>query len=200
MIIKIFTGPLNYDVNRLYQKDKDEFIVGVDQGCLLLKENDIYMDLAVGDFDSIPSKMIETISDFADKIVVYPSMKDETDTKIALREVKDMKAEKIIIYGGLGQRFDHSYANLMLLDEDIMIINDTTTMYLLYPGEYKIDNRRKYISFFAKEDVRDLSLDGFKYELSNIELDMNDPLCISNQGSGTIRFKSGVILVIEQDE
>ena len=53
MIIKIFTGPLNYDIMNLYSKDESEFIIGVDQACSLLIENNIAIDLALGDFDSL---------------------------------------------------------------------------------------------------------------------------------------------------
>ena len=46
MIIKIFTGPNNYDISSLYDKDKDEFIIGVDIGAYLLANNKINIDLS----------------------------------------------------------------------------------------------------------------------------------------------------------
>ena len=49
MIIKIFTGPLNYDISQLYSKDVDEYIIGVDQGCSQLLEQSINIDMAIGD-------------------------------------------------------------------------------------------------------------------------------------------------------
>ena len=61
MIIKIFTGPLNYDVKKLYQKDEFEYIIGVDQGCEMLLSNNIDIDFALGDFDSIDSEVYKKI-------------------------------------------------------------------------------------------------------------------------------------------
>jgi thiamine pyrophosphokinase len=71
---------------------------------------------------------------------------------------------------------------------------------MLDPGEYEIENKFKYISFFAIEDVKDLTIKGFLYELNNIDLSTEDPLCISNELEGSISFKEGLLLVIHQNE
>ena len=201
MIIKIFTGPLNYSIDTIYSEDPGEYIIGVDMACSVLMENNIPIDLAIGDFDSLKGGSMNEVIDYSDRIIIFPSEKDYTDTYLAVKEALKMKHSEIVIYGGVGERFDHSLANLSLLKlGTIAICNDKETMYMLHPGSYEIESKKKYISFFAMEDVKQLDLLGFKYQQRKYDLDIDDPLCVSNVGSGTVSFEDGVLLVIEQDE
>ncbi len=201
MIIKIFTGPLNYNIEDLYNKDEKEYIIGVDQGAILLAEQGISIDLAVGDFDSVTSDEYEMIVSKSKEVHKYEAKKDYTDTYLAVIEALEIEHEEIIIYGGIGRRFDHSYANLNLLRlGNITMVNSDSIMYMLDPDEYNIKNNYKYISFFAIEDVKQLTLKGFTYELEKTDLDIFDPLCISNSGEGDLSFSEGLLLVIHQNE
>jgi len=201
MIIKIFTGPLNYSVNKVYKQDDDEFIIGVDSGCMHLLKSNIIPDLGIGDFDSVSETEYKTIVSKIKNLKTYDRVKDYTDTYLAVKEALKFKYKEIIIYGGIGNRIDHTFANINLLKlGNISLVDETTEMYMLDPGIYTIDNEFKYISFFAIEDVKGLTLKDFKYELEDIDLDTFDPLCISNEGSGTLEFKECLMLVINQNE
>ena len=201
MIVKIFAGPLTYDFNKVYSRDNEEYIVGVDQGALLLLQNNLPIDLAIGDFDSVTEEEYEQIKAFANETKKYRSRKDYTDLYLAIEEVLEMEYHKIIIYGAMGGRFDHSYANLSLLRlGSISIVTEDATLYALHPGTHRIRNKHKYISFFALEDIFDLTLEGFLYDKKNFELYTDDPLCISNEKEGVVSFSEGLLLVIHQDE
>ena len=201
MIIKIFTGPLNYNIQSLYTKEENEYLIGVDAANLLLIKHNIPIDLAVGDFDSVTNDEKKMIMDVAKKVELYDSTKDYTDTNLALEIALQKSFDKIVIYGGLGKRTDHTLANIFLLRKNkIELIDDYTKMYVLKPGKYDIKNGYKYISFFATKTVEHLSIKGFKYELDHFTLAKNDPLCISNKGEGTVRFDKGELLVIHQNE
>jgi len=201
MIIKIFTGPNNYDISTLYNKDSHEFIIGVDIGAYKLAQNKMEIDLSIGDFDSVTNKQFKTILKYSKDIQKFEEKKNYTDTYLALQKALAMEYEEIIIYGGTGGRFDHEFANVNLLQlGKVSIVSNNIRMYLLRPGSYNIENKFKYISFFAIEDVSGLTLKGFKYELNNIELCTEDPLCISNELEGSLSFKEGLLLVVHQDE
>lgn len=201
MIVKIFTGPLNYDIKTLYNKDEYEYIIGVDQGCKQLLDANIKIDLALGDFDSSAKQDIQKIVDKSKKTIVHNKIKDYTDTFNAVKEALLLDHDEVIIYGGIGNRFDHTFANVNLLKlGNIKIVNDESMLYMLDPGEYKIDNTYNYISFFAIEDVSGLSLSGFKYPLDDILLNVDNPLCISNEGSGVVRFNTGLLLVVQTND
>lgn len=201
MIVKIFAGPLTYDFNKVYSKDTEEYIVGVDQGALLLLQNNMHIDLAIGDFDSVTDEEFEQIKKVAVETKKYRTRKDYTDLYLAIEEILEMSYRKIIIYGGMGGRFDHSYANLSLLRlGSISIVTEDAVMYALQPGTHKIKNKHKYISFFALEDIFDLTIRDFLYEKRNFELFVDDPLCISNEKEGVVSFSEGLLLVIHQNE
>ena len=201
MIVKIFAAPLTYDFNKVYTKDNEEFIVGVDHGALFLVQNNMPIDLAIGDFDSVTDKEFDQIEKFAKVTKKYRTRKDYTDLYLAIEEVLEMDFHKIIIYGAIGGRFDHSYANLSLLRlGSISIVTEDAILYALEPGTHRIRNKHKYISFFSLEDIFDLTLTGFKYEKKSFELYTDDPLCISNEKEGTVSFSEGLLLVIHQNE
>lgn len=201
MIIKIFTGPNNYDVSSLYNKEENEYIIGVDIGAYILAKNNINIDLSIGDFDSVNKDQYEIIEKYSKKIKRFEEKKDYTDTYLALQTALLMEYDEIVIYGGTGGRFDHEFANMNLLKLGrISIVSNDVLMYMLDPGSYEIENKFKYISFFAIEDVSDLTLKGFKYELNNIQLSTEDPLCVSNEFEGSLSFKEGLLLVIHQNE
>lgn len=201
MIINIFTGPLNYDIDMLYKETKEEVNICVDQGCKIALASKIRIHKAIGDFDSLDIDIYEELKREVNDIIELNSIKDYTDTYTAVKEALKLNPDQIVIYGALGNRIDHSIANIMLLKlGNITILNNTTRMKMLNPGKYEINNEYQYISFFAEEDVFNLNLKGFKYELNNITLTEENPLCISNEGSGTISFDEGVLLVIQNND
>ncbi len=128
-------------------------------------------------------------------------MKDYTDTYLAVEEAIDSGYDEIIIYGGIGGRLDHTFANINLLKlGNITIKTENEIVYILKPGKYNITNDMLYISFFALEDVVDLSLRQFEYQVDKLYLDTSNPLCISNRNEGEVEFKEGLLLVIHQNE
>lgn len=200
MKCNIVTGPNNYDLKKIFTVD-DTFTIGADIGAYILSKYEIEFDLALGDFDSVTPFELDKIKRYAKDILEYPEKKDRTDTFLAVEEALKRGYTDITIYGGLGRRMDHTIANLILLRlGDIKIISENEIMYILDPNTYEINNTFKYVSFFALEDVKGLTLHGFEYELENYDLSVDDPLCISNKGKGTLSFTEGSILVIHQKE
>ena len=43
---------------------------------------------------------------------VYPPEKDDTDTQLALRLAHNDRADEIVVWGGTGDRIDHTLSNL----------------------------------------------------------------------------------------
>lgn len=201
MIIKIFTGPDNYDISTIYNKEDNEYIIGVDIGALKLVQEGINIDLSIGDFDSVSNDELIVIKKNSKSIEQFQEKKNYTDTYLALQRALCMEYSEIVIYGGTGGRFDHEFANVNLLKlGKISIVSNDIMMYMLDPGVYTIENKFKYISLFAIEDVKGLSLKGFKYELEKIKLSTEDPLCISNELEGNISFEEGLLLIVHQNE
>lgn len=200
MKCNIVTGPNNYDLKTIFTVD-DTFTIGADVGAYMLSKCEVNFDLALGDFDSVTPFELDKIRQYANEVKEFPERKDRTDTFLAVEEALRRGYTDITIYGGLGRRMDHTFANLMLLKlGDIKIVTEHEVMYILDPNTYEINNTFKYISFFALEDIEALTLHGFDYELENFDLTVDNPLCISNKGKGTVSFKKGLLLVIHQKE
>ncbi|MFU8786504.1 MAG: thiamine diphosphokinase [Candidatus Izemoplasmataceae bacterium] len=201
MIIKIFVNPINYTIENLYQQDDNQYLMGVDKGAYHALKKGLNLDLVLGDFDSTTEEEYSFIQTHAKNIKTFKERKDETDSYLAIKEALLLNPKEIIVYGGMGGRLDHTYGNLLLLKQgDITFVTDKQKMYILSPGKYAIENPYQAISFFAIEDVKSLTLQNFSYELSDYDLVVDDPLCISNKGHGTVTFKDGLLLVIHSSD
>ena len=108
-----------------------DYIICADGGYEYAKSANIVPDILVGDFDSLS----EEPADFLRKVKL-PVEKDETDSLYALRFAFSKGATNIVLYGGIGSRFDHSYANICLLrhamirDIPMVVTDGTTEVYL----------------------------------------------------------------------
>lgn len=176
------------------------YVIAVDSGVDYAIKNNIKIDLAIGDFDSAKADLKDSN---LKKIVLNP-IKDDTDTAAAFNYTKDF--DNVIIVGGIqGKRIEHFLANIMLIKNHkniIMIDNSSKIFYV--PNEMKISkNSYKFISFFALENVENLCLDGFKYNLNNYNLNTLDPLCISNEitkDQAIISYDRGVLIAIMSND
>lgn len=177
----------------------NSFIIGVDKGAYLAATNNIKMDIAIGDFDSINPEMMDTIELFSNKIIKLNSIKDKTDTDEALDLCN--KDDEIIILGGIqGNRIEHFIANLIQLKNhpNLKIIDDNSLIETKTES-FKPNNNYKFISFFSLTNSSIISLTGFSYPLDSYVLKNNDPLCISNEINSKdpyVTIKEGRLLVI----
>ncbi len=200
--IKVFCGPNTYNFKTLYFEEANEFLVGIDSGLEYLMTIGKQIDLAVGDFDSISENVLEKIKDKAKKVISLEKDKNMTDLAYALDYIyNNMDYDDIEVYGGISGRIDHFLANLNLINKyNFSMRDDNHIIYLLSKGKHVINNYKKYVSFFAFEDVYGLTLKGFKFNLDSYYLSTNDSLCVSNEGGGQIEFIKGKLLVIMSDD
>ncbi|MFA5006055.1 MAG: thiamine diphosphokinase [Candidatus Izemoplasmatales bacterium] len=200
--VKIFAGPNDYDVSRLYREEEGDLLVGVDSGLDRMLEANLPIDLAVGDFDSIDPGNVDRVRTTAKVVVELPADKNMTDLAFAVDYVHNHHVyDEIVVYGGIGGRVDHLIANVNLMKRyDLSFEDGRTRMYVLRKGVHRIANDRRYVSFFALEDCYRLSIKGFRYELDDHYLATHESLCVSNEGAGEVAFSKGRLLVIETDD
>jgi len=200
--VKIFCGPNTYNFKSLYFEEANEFLVGVDSGLEYLLTIGKNVDLAIGDFDSINPEIFSQMKNKCKKIINLDKDKNMTDLAFALDYIyNNMGYDEVEIYGGISGRVDHFLANLNLIAKyDFSIRDDRHYIYLLKKGKHEVKNFKKYVSFFAIEDVYGLTLKGFKFNLDNYNLGTNDSLCVSNEGSGLVEFTKGKLLVVISDD
>lgn len=178
-------------------------IICADSGLRTAEKVDITPNLIVGDFDSYTGTLPEDIE-------IYRSVpeKDDTDTLMAVRIAIDRGYDEIRLYGGLGARFDHSYANIQTLifayeNGCKMTIHDSDNILTVRgAGEYEFQCKPDwYFSLFALTEKADIGeLKGVKYPLENYEMSIAYPIGVSNEitaDNAYLRINSGLVLVIE---
>ena len=214
-IIVVIGGPLEEGAIRrwlhqqLQQKDNQKFhFIGVDGGCLKLMEEELPIDLAIGDFDSISVEDKETLKDYASNMIEFPSEKDFTDFEEALMWVaKEYPQQKIQVLGAFGGRVDHAISclwamfrpELQVLIPYLSLEDEWNHISFLIPGDYVIEklDYTKYLSFITTGPIEQLTLKNVKYTLNNQNYDFPIAL-ISNEfieDKMEISFKSGGIIV-----
>jgi len=89
--------------------------VAADSGLELADEYGVIPDLVVGDMDSlVRTELLENVD--PDRISVSPEDKDESDSEIGIRALRDHGYDRIALIGGGGGRLDHLVAILSMFD------------------------------------------------------------------------------------
>ena len=188
-----------------HMKDSSEklYIIGIDGGMKTLKEAGIKPDIGVGDFDSV------NVLDYSDTPIekLCPE-KDDTDTEHALLMAIDMHPSEIVLMGATGSRLDQTISSIELLkcavDADVpAVILDPTNRLRVAKGETVItkeDSFGYYVSVIPfSEDLTDLTMKGFKYEIEDFTLKKGISRCISNElaSDRAVISCSGYYIVME---
>lgn len=190
-----------------------DFMIGADKGIMFCKEYGIIPTHIVGDFDSAKEEALEWfLRRGGVSVRRFDPVKDFTDTDIAMRLALELGASCIYIIGGTGTRLDHVAANIRILS---YALEKGVRAYLLDANNRiwltdrsvvlkKSEQFGRYISLFAMGGtVSGLTLEGFFYPLSGYALGGLDPLCVSNEITGSecrISFSEGILMVMESKD
>ena len=187
------------------------YIVGVDRGALKLIEKKIDFEVAIGDFDSVSELERQLIEENVELVLELPVDKDVTDCEAAVDYVVGEGYRQIYLYGVTGGRFDHQLATIGLMLKyakrgvQIYVVDEKNEIEVLLPfSHHTIEINKKYISFFALEDVvKNLTVRGVKYPLEGYDLAVDDSLCVSNEAlclAIGLNFDSGYLLVVQSSD
>ncbi|MBG0762514.1 thiamine diphosphokinase [Acholeplasma laidlawii] len=194
MNVYLIVHPVPNNLNQIIKKPA--YVIAVDQGLFDAYKQGVFVDLAIGDFDSLSDISL------LDKVLYkrLNPVKDITDTEAALQYALSLNPAHTYILGGIGgSRLEHSYANLLLLFDydNVSIMTSESVVVKFNVGMHKT-KFNGYINIFSQNQAV-ISLTGFKYELDTYKLKMFDRLGISNElkdTEGTIKVHSGSILVV----
>ncbi len=184
--------------------------IAADRGLKFFAQHGLKPDVIVGDFDSGSPELAQRYAgDPQVEIRRFRPEKDFTDTELALDAAMERGCTEVVLLGATGTRLDHVFANLQLLaqaaERGVLVrILDPHNAVTLRRGPFimkKEEQWGKYISFFAfGGPVTGLTLKGFKYEVTDITLEMKGSLGVSNEleaPEGEVSFTSGLLLVME---
>ncbi|MCB7319737.1 thiamine diphosphokinase [Lacrimispora sp. 210928-DFI.3.58] len=188
-------------------------VIAVDGGLKAAKELSLMPDIIVGDFDTVEPEILAFFRK-KEHIIwdVHNPEKDDTDTELAIKRALAMGCDETVLLGATGGRLDHMLGNLHLLypclqkGMEACIVDPQNKLYLI-DGERHFRRDElwgNYISFLPlTEEVRGITLTGFKYPLTDKDIEIGTSLCISNElaeEEGTITFLEGVLMVVESHD
>ncbi|RKD28286.1 thiamine diphosphokinase [Lacrimispora algidixylanolytica] len=189
-------------------------IIAVDRGLNAVSKLKLIPDAIVGDFDSADESVLK---EFKSKTLdttweIHKPEKDETDTELAIITAIRLGCTKLILLGATGGRLDHFLGNLHLLYASLKqgveaAIVDERNWITVTEKERVFEADQifgKYISFLPlSEEVKGISLTGFKYPLHKKDITIGTSLCISNEltgAAGKMEFDSGILICVESHD
>lgn len=89
--------------------------IGVDSGIAHALALGLHVDVAVGDFDSVPPEDLKAVEAAGAIVERHPAAKDATDLELGLHAAMARGARRVLVLGGHGGRLDHLLANALLL-------------------------------------------------------------------------------------
>ena len=165
-----------------FSPESDDLVIAADGGYDTLRSLDKRYDILLGDMDSVKNNVSEK------EKILFPIEKDETDMFLAYKEGKKRGYTDFRLYGGVGGRIDHTFANICLLiygkrrghsivliDEGMKISAIKNESVTLMPDECRS------FSLLAFDGVANgVTIKGAKYDGESITLSPEFPLGVSN--------------------
>ena len=186
---------------------EDWFIICADGGLDIAQRHGIRPHLVVGDFDSAVSRPVQSV-----ETIVLPTAKDDTDMMFAIKEGFRRGCRDFRIFGGLGARLDHSYANFCALRYIAqqggtgILEDDDTWIGLVHPEKptltlYHQQGRTVSVFPFGEPSCT-LSYEGMRYPLEHGTLTVSEPVGVSNvveheQAQVTLHEGCAIVLLMK---
>ncbi|MCI9215927.1 MAG: thiamine diphosphokinase [Dorea sp.] len=192
------------------EKEGANCVIGVDKGMEFLYRNQITPNYIVGDFDSVNQEIADYYRNHTNvPIREYNSMKDASDTEIAVRLAVTLGCSRLLILGATGGRIDHLWANVQTLTIPFRAgieaeILDTRNRIRLIGGDTVLKKSETYGPYFSVfplgNEIFTFNISGAKWPLKNHTLTPYDSLCVSNEieeDEARIEFSGGIVILME---
>jgi len=148
------------------------FICAADSGLDALRSWGLRPDLVVGDMDSVSDPAI--LADY-DDVRRFPRDKDDLDTEIGLRELRDRGFGKIVMAGGGGGRLDHLLALRALLERpsgpDEWICRAERVVRIDEPARFRVPAGSTVSVFPLAGGASGMHSEGLKWPLDGLSWD-----------------------------
>lgn len=184
---------------KIYVPQKDDYLIGVDEGIFTILNSGYCANEAWGDFDNLSDNEVAKIKN----IHLYNRKKNETDLELVLMNLHT--CEQVFLYDVTGGRLDHEMVNFLLLKKfqnlDLYIIDEYNEItYLHKPKKYYIyQGIYRYCSFFTFNEAT-IEINDAEYKLPKTKITINDTYTISNTficNQVTLTLYSGEIILIK---
>lgn len=178
----IIVGNSSYKTFRkCYLPQKDDYLIGLDDGTFTIMDSGYLVNESWGDFDF--STRLGELDETKIILRQFPKEKNETDLELVLMNHK-FEGE-IVIYDVTGGRIDHELVNIFLLKKykelniTIKDIQNEIT-YISKAGHYTINQDQfQYISILTLDNAT-IEITNAKYKLKKTHITIHDTFTTSN--------------------
>ena len=186
-----------------FTKEEGDLVIAADGGYDTLLRLGITPDLLIGDMDSIASAAVGV------ELLRFPVKKDETDTHLAYLEGVKRGYTEFALYGCVGGRDDHTFANYSLLiyakrqKNKVKLIGKECDTFAIKNESVTLSGEvGKHFSAFAfSGEARGVCISGLEYEAENITLTPDFALAVSNrftESVATVSVDDGELILMTE--
>lgn len=188
------------------QLAKAELVIAADGGAEHCARLGIQPHVLIGDFDSISKDVRAALEAKGARVLAFPANKDKTDLELGVEHAIHVGADEVVILGGLGRRWDHSLANLLLAaqpqfaDIRVSFIQGEQRLHILR-GENelqaKVDERVSLVPLGGA--ALGITTTGLAYPLHDEMLSLGSSRGVSNvvvAKGARVKIRLGVLLCI----
>jgi len=183
-------------------------VIAADGGAQNAFDAGVTPDIVVGDLDSLPESLQADLRRAGVRFETYSARKDETDLELVIGHALERGATEVVILSGLGDRWDQSLANMLLLtlpalrDVPAHIEDERHSIRAISRGvptrvEGAIGDTLSLIALGG--DARGVTIEGCEYPLRDAVLPFGKTLGVSNvlaEPVARVSVQEGVVLAI----
>jgi thiamine pyrophosphokinase len=190
----------------------DDLIIAADGGALIAVRLGLQPHVVIGDMDSLPPEIRTELTERGCQFVSHSPRKDETDTELAIQYALRSGADEIVLLGAIGDRLDHTLANILLLAMPELervratIVTGDTQVWLLRGG-YELEfggTPGDIVTLLPlSQDAIGVSTVGLEWALHDDTLHLGPARGVSNVMTTTearVRLREGCLLVLRVAE
>lgn len=187
-----------------------DLLIAADGGAVALLRAGRLPQIVIGDLDSVDAASLASLTGQGVAFQRYPRAKDETDLELALRFAAEQGATTIDVLGALGGRWDHTLANVALLNHPVLhgrrtrLLADRQELFLVHGTALIEGQPGDTVSLLPlSAEVRGVTTRGLHYVLQDATLRFEEARGVSNiliDPPGEVRLREGLLLVVHHDD
>ncbi len=187
----ILLGGSVSDTPRLRRQISGCRCIAADGGMAHAQQLNLTVELWVGDFNS-SSPELESRYNHVER-QTFPVAKDRTDGDLATAAALARGATSLVLVGAMGGQTDHAFAHLTLALRlaragcPTMLTTGSEEAYPVLPGGLSLSlPPESRLSLLALADLRGLSLQGTRWPLADVDVELGSTLTLSNTACGPV--------------
>jgi len=184
--------------------DCDHILIAADGGAQHCLELGLTPDDVIGDLDSLTESDLIRLGELGARIHRYPTRKNFTDLELALQHALELGADEIVIYAALGDRWDQTIANLLLVgaypSARIRLVDANQEIFYVRAGETTMIEGRPgdTVSLIPlMGDATGISTQSLEYALEDETLRFGSTRGVSNvmlDSTARVSLRTGLLL------